>query len=129
MKTITITEAKKNLGKLLAAAAKGEDIGIVCGADIIALRKVEVEAVDYAWREYGVTPEEIAAFAKEAEVKYQALSKSGQSVTLTVEQLRSLLALTGHPVDEATLLAEPALAKEWLTPEEDAAWAHLQPGK
>ena len=27
------------------------------------------------------------------------------------------------------LLSESALAKDWNTPEEDAAWAHLQPGK
>jgi hypothetical protein len=30
--------------------------------------------------------------------------------------------------DEAALLAEAALA-HWSRPEEDAAWAHLQPGK
>jgi antitoxin (DNA-binding transcriptional repressor) of toxin-antitoxin stability system len=61
MKTLTITDAKKNLSRWLTAAAKGEDIGIVCGADIIALRKVEVEAIDYAQREYGATPEQVAA--------------------------------------------------------------------
>jgi antitoxin (DNA-binding transcriptional repressor) of toxin-antitoxin stability system len=44
MKTLTITDAKKNLGRWLAAAARGEDIGIVCGSDIVALRKVEVES-------------------------------------------------------------------------------------
>ena len=27
--------------------------------------------------------------------------------------------------NEATLLAESALAKDWLTPEEEAAWADL----
>ena len=30
---------------------------------------------------------------------------------------------------EAALLAEGALAVDWLRPEEDAAWSHLQPGK
>ena len=30
---------------------------------------------------------------------------------------------------EAALLAEAALAADWNRPEEDAAWAHLQPGK
>ena len=44
MKTLTITDARKNLGKLLTAAARGEDIGIISGADVIALRKVEVES-------------------------------------------------------------------------------------
>ncbi len=28
---------------------------------------------------------------------------------------------------ESALLAEPALAADWLRPEEDAAWSHLQP--
>jgi len=30
---------------------------------------------------------------------------------------------------EAALLAEAALATDWLRPEEDAAWSHLQSGK
>src|SRR5207247_1722912 len=47
MKTLTITDAKKNLGRWLTAAARGEDIGIICGADIVALRKVNVESTDY----------------------------------------------------------------------------------
>ena len=29
---------------------------------------------------------------------------------------------------EAALLAEAALAEDWLRPEEDAAWSHLQSG-
>jgi antitoxin (DNA-binding transcriptional repressor) of toxin-antitoxin stability system len=53
MKTLTITDARKNLSRWLIAASNGEDIGIICGADIIALRKVTVESADYAQREYG----------------------------------------------------------------------------
>lgn len=30
---------------------------------------------------------------------------------------------------DAAALSEPALAEDWNRPEEDAAWAHLQPGK
>ena len=30
---------------------------------------------------------------------------------------------------DAALLSEAALAEDWNRPEEDAAWAHLQPGK
>ncbi len=42
---------------------------------------------------------------------------------------RALLTLL-TPVSEAThVFAEPALAEDWLRPEEDAAWEHLQPGK
>jgi hypothetical protein len=29
-------------------------------------------------------------------------------------------------VGETTLLSEPALAKDWNRPEEDAVWSHLQ---
>jgi hypothetical protein len=42
---------------------------------------------------------------------------------------RALLTLLMPLEDETTYLAEPSLAEDWLRPEEDAAWAHLQPGK
>ena len=41
---------------------------------------------------------------------------------------RALLTLL-NTTDDALQLAEPALAKDWLKPEEDAAWAHLQSAK
>lgn len=41
---------------------------------------------------------------------------------------RVLITLLDPVVDEPLALAEPALAKEWLNDEEEAAWAHLQPG-
>ena len=31
-----------------------------------------------------------------------------------------------YNVSETTLLSESALAEHWLSPEEDAAWKHLQ---
>lgn len=91
MKTLTITAAKKNLGRLLSAAAKGEDIGIVCGSDIIALRKVEIESVDYAQREYGVTPEHITKLEKAVDRRYRRLTRSKKLVTSSAEQLRKLI--------------------------------------
>jgi len=91
MKTLTITEAKKNLSQWLVAAAQGEDIGIICGADIIALRKVEVESTDYAQREYGVTPEQVTALEKATDKRYRQLKRSGKLVTVTAAQFRKLL--------------------------------------
>ncbi|MBI2924508.1 MAG: hypothetical protein HYY24_02255 [Verrucomicrobia bacterium] len=82
MKTLTITDAKKNLTKWLQAAARGEDIGIVSGADVIALRKVEVESADYAWREYGVTQEELAAYERKMDAEYQRLKKAGKLIVI-----------------------------------------------
>ncbi len=42
---------------------------------------------------------------------------------------RALLTLLKPSCDEALQLAEPALAEDWLKPEEEQAWAHLQPAK
>ena len=88
MKTLTITDAKKNLGRWLQAAARGEDIGIVCGADIVALRKVEIESTDYAQREYGATPEQVAALEKATEERYRRLKRSRKLALMTGQDLR-----------------------------------------
>jgi hypothetical protein len=45
---------------------------------------------------------------------------------------RALVTVLEEPAavpGEAALLAEAALAQDWLRPEEDAAWSHLQPAK
>lgn len=91
MRTLTITEAKKNLGRWLAAAAAGEDIGIIAGRDIIALRKVTVESTDYAQREYGASADDVEAVARETEARYRSLRRSGKLVTVSAAELRKLL--------------------------------------
>ena len=44
---------------------------------------------------------------------------------------RALVTILEEPpsVSDAALLSEAALAEDWNRPEEDAAWAHLQPAK
>lgn len=42
---------------------------------------------------------------------------------------RALLTLLSAPAEETALLAQTALAEDWLKPEEDLAWAHLLPPK
>ena len=91
MKTLTITDARKNLGRWLSAAARGDDIGIVCGADIIALRKIEVESTDHAQREYGATSEQVAALEKATDRRYRRFKRSGRLATVTPEQLRKMI--------------------------------------
>lgn len=90
MKTLTITDAKKNLGRWLEAAARGEDIGIVCGADVVALRKVDIESTDYAQREYGTTPEQVAALEKATEQRYRRLKRSKKLALMSGQDLRKL---------------------------------------
>lgn len=89
MKTLTITDAKKNLSKWLQAAARGEEIAIVSGADIIALRKVSIQAADYGWTEYGVTSEEIARYEERAIAEHNRLKKSGKLEFVSTEELRA----------------------------------------
>ena len=91
MKTLTITDAKKNLGQWLMAAARGEDVGIISGADIIALRKVEVESADYAFRAYGVPPAELATVEDRVEEDYQGQKRAGKLRTVTQKDLRKML--------------------------------------
>ncbi len=90
MKTLTITDAKKNLGRWLAAAARGEDIGVVCGADIVALRKVDVEATDYAQREYGATPAQVAALENATEQRHRRLKRNQKLGLMTGQDIRKL---------------------------------------
>lgn len=48
------------------------------------------------------------------------------------EPRRALVTVLDEPAavpGEAALLAEAALAEDWLRPEEDTAWSHLQSGK
>ena len=64
MKTLSPTEARVNLTSWLKRAAAGEDIGILCGNKVIALRPMEVHSADYAVREYALTPAELEQWTK-----------------------------------------------------------------
>jgi antitoxin (DNA-binding transcriptional repressor) of toxin-antitoxin stability system len=88
MKTLTVTEARKNLTRWLQAAAHGEEIAIISGADIIALRKVEVEATDHAWREYGVTAGDVARYEQGAIAEHRRLQQAGKLEYFTAEDMR-----------------------------------------
>ena len=105
MKTLTITEAKKNLGKWLNAAVAGEEVGIISGAAIIALRPIEVLPadltphipVDYAYllSEYGISKKDAEAFEKKAEAKLERDIHAGKPLTIespTLEKLEKIVA-------------------------------------
>ena len=67
-----------NLSSLLKRAAKGEDIGILHGDTVIALRPVTVRADDYALREYGVCEQELERFVKDADRQIKRQRKAGK---------------------------------------------------
>jgi antitoxin (DNA-binding transcriptional repressor) of toxin-antitoxin stability system len=94
--TLTITDAKKNLGKWLSAAVNGEEIGIVSGAAVIALRPVQIEAADYAWREYGLTAAELDAFIRADNKRIAALRRAGRLVTLKGNPRKALEKISAY---------------------------------
>ncbi len=77
MTTLSPTQARTNLSSLLKRAAKGEDIGILHGDQVIALRPVTVHADDYALREYAVTEEELDRFVKRTNQRIKRERKAG----------------------------------------------------
>jgi antitoxin (DNA-binding transcriptional repressor) of toxin-antitoxin stability system len=81
MTTLSPTQARVNLTSLLKRAAKGEDIGILHGDQVIALRPVTVHSDDYALREYGVTEEELDRFVKRTKRRIARARKAG---TMTI---------------------------------------------
>ena len=77
MRTLSPTQARANLSSLLKRAANGEDIGILHGGQVIALRPVTVHSDDYALREYGVTEKELDRFVKRMDKKITRERKAG----------------------------------------------------
>ncbi len=78
MKTLSVTQARRNLTSLLKEAAEGKDIGILCGNQIVALRPVTVYSEDAALREYEVTREELAKFAVRTDKEIADNKKRGK---------------------------------------------------
>ena len=80
MTTLSPTKARANLTHWLKKASAGEDIGILCGDKIIALRPVRVVSTDsdYAKREYGVTDAELKAFVKRADAELKRDRRAGR---------------------------------------------------
>jgi antitoxin (DNA-binding transcriptional repressor) of toxin-antitoxin stability system len=78
MTTLSPTQARVNLSSLLKRAANGEDIGILHGDKVIALRPVSIHSDDYALREYGVTERELEGFVKRADRQINRERKTGK---------------------------------------------------
>ena len=83
MTTLSPTQARANLSSLLKRAAKGEDIGILHGDQVIALRPVTVHSDDYALREYGVTEAELDSFVRRTKQRLARHRKAGKMTTFS----------------------------------------------
>ena len=83
MTTLSPTRARANLTSLLKRAANGEDIGILHGDKIIALRPVTVHSDDYALQEYGVTEKELDRFVMRTKRRIARHRKAGKMTEFT----------------------------------------------
>src|SRR5207253_133604 len=103
-----------NLGKWLNAAVKGEDIGILAGANVIALRPVPIESTDYTWREYGLTPEQLDAFLAADNLRLGRLRRDGKLIALPDNLGNALEKIAGHRsrrAEKASRFAERTACK------------------
>ena len=93
MTTVTLTEARANLGKLCERVRKGEEIGIIAGNQVLQLQPVEVRPAqpgeitivpmdgDYVMREYGLTAQEWRNFQKREKTRHARDKRAGRIVT------------------------------------------------
>lgn len=63
MITLSVTSARKNLGSWVQKAVEGEEVGILMGNHVVALRPVEVVSKEYAEREYQLAPDDLVVIA------------------------------------------------------------------
>ncbi len=85
MQTLTVTAARAQLGHWLARAVQGEEIGVIVGAQVVALRPVPIQAADYMENEYGLTREEADRAA--ARIKHDAQRAKAKGALLSLEEL------------------------------------------
>jgi len=96
MQTLTVTKARANLGHWMRRALRGEEIGVVLGARLVALRPVPIEAGDYLEREYGLTREEADRAA--AAIVRDARQAMAAGDCLTLDEVRRQHAPARNPV-------------------------------
>jgi len=82
MKTLTVTDARKNLSGWLRRAGEGEEIGIIDGGQIFALRPVSVTATDYMEAEYDLSSAEAEQIATDIFLDSINTEKQGGYVSL-----------------------------------------------
>jgi antitoxin (DNA-binding transcriptional repressor) of toxin-antitoxin stability system len=108
MKTVTITEAKKNLGKWLKAAMDGDEVAIINGATCVALRPVQIEAADYAWREYGASGAELEKFRERVSVEVERLRRNGRLISVPENKEQAFEKIAGLESSRSKTVARVA---------------------
>jgi antitoxin (DNA-binding transcriptional repressor) of toxin-antitoxin stability system len=89
MTTLTVTKARQNLGGWLKRAVSGEEIGVLIGDQVVALRPVPIMAADYMETEYGLTKEEADRAAR------RIIAAAGPGSYIGLDELKRRLATRG----------------------------------
>lgn len=82
MQTLTVTAARAQLGHWLSRAVRGEEIGVVVGAQIVALRPAPIQAADYLETEYGLTREEADRVVARMRAETKRAKAGGKLISL-----------------------------------------------
>jgi len=83
MKTLSVSEARQNLGAWLKRALHGEDVGFVVDGRVVALRPVEVHSDDYALYEYGVSQKQTERAFQAVKADVRKARVAGRTKTFT----------------------------------------------
>ena len=79
MITLSVTNARKNLGAWVQKAVDGKEVAILMGNHVVALRPVEVVSKEYAEREYHLTPGEVGAISRNLHEKAKKAQSSDRA--------------------------------------------------
>lgn len=77
MQTLTLTEARRNLTRLVRPAIQGNDIGLVCDGRVVALRSVELHGSDDCLQEHGVGQDQVDRVIKAMDDETNTARKRG----------------------------------------------------
>ncbi len=83
MKTLSVTEGRRNLGVWLKRALDGEDVGFVVNGRVVALRPVDIYSGDFLLHEYGVTEEQAERAYNAVKSDVRGARKSGRTKPFT----------------------------------------------
>ncbi|MEI7732625.1 MAG: hypothetical protein WCO56_23840 [Verrucomicrobiota bacterium] len=78
MKTLSVTEGRRQLGQWCKRAIAGEDIAFTMDGVLVALRPVRVYSEDYALAEYDVSPEQADRAVAFIEADIKKARKAGK---------------------------------------------------
>ncbi|HWM25100.1 MAG TPA: hypothetical protein VNP98_09755 [Chthoniobacterales bacterium] len=86
----------------------GDEVAIINGATCVALRPVQIEATDYAWREYGAQRGEIEKFQERVSAEVERLRRNGRLIVVPENKEEALEKIAGLKLSRSKTAARAA---------------------